>query len=322
MVPVKAIAEMPMHGQLDQFHSLVGNTFFPLSCEPRLDTEGAFAGGVVSHQFGELGFAAVKTSPLDVYRRRSHISQVSDAVYLVKVQVEGDGLVRQLGREAHLRPGDFALCLSSEPYELHFDKHSTQVVLSVPQRILEESVRHPCQHLGVRMQFEVGANGLFSQFVTSIAGRLDSLDGVLAQRLEANVIDLLSTTLGHTRETQRRDLLSCGVKQEYLRRIRYFVRQNLHEEKLTPHWIAATHQISTRYLHMLFEEEGVSISRYIQKLRLDACQSALIDTSFAKYSVADIAYRFGFKNASHFSRAFKSEFGQAPARYRKEALPG
>ena len=308
-----------MHGQLEHFHSLVGDTFFPLSCEPRSDSEGSFAGGVVSHQFGELGFAAVKTSPLDVYRRRSHIAQVSDAVYLVKVQVEGDGLVKQLGREAHLRPGDFALCLSSEPYEIHFEKDSTQVVLSVPQPILEECVRQPSQHLGVRMEFEVGANGLFSQFVTSIASRLDSLDGVLAQRLEANVIDLLSTTLGHTRETERRDLLNCGVKQEYLRRIRYFVRQNLHEEKLAPHWIAATHQISTRYLHMLFEEEGVSISRYIQKLRLEACQSALIDSSFVKYSVADIAYRFGFKNASHFSRAFKSEFGQAPARYRKES---
>jgi AraC family transcriptional activator of tynA and feaB len=291
MVPIKAIAEMPMHGKLEHFHALVGDTFFPLSCESRSDNEGPFSGGVVSHQFGELGFAAVKTSPLDVYRRRSHISQVSDAVYLIKVQVEGDGLVQQLGREAHLRPGDFALCLSSEPYELHFEKDSTQVVLSVPQPILEECVRQPSQHLGVRMEFEVGANGLFSQFVTSIASRLGSLDGVLAQRLEANVIDLLSTTLGHTRETERRDLLICGVKQDYLRRIRYFVRQNLHEEKLTPHWIAETHQISTRYLHMLFEEEGVSISRYIQKMRLEACRSALVDPSFLKYSVADIAYR-------------------------------
>lgn len=318
MSQVFSIAEVPMNDRVEYFDSLVSEAFFPMSCEVRRDYEGQFKGGIVRRQFGEVGFAAVKTSPLDVYRRRNHIGKADDAAYLVKVQVEGEAMVSQSGREAHLRPGDFTLCLSSEPYELHFPDNFSQVVLSVPQNLLEECVQYPYQLLGVRMDSQVGANGLFSQFVTSIASRLDSMDGDLAQRLEANVIDLLSTTLGYARESQRRDLLNCGVKLEYLRRIKYFIRQNIGAEHLNPDVIADAHQISTRYLHLLFEDEGLSVSRYILKLRLELCKSALADPSFVNYSVSEIAYRFGFKGASHFSRVFKSQFSQSPARYRKE----
>jgi AraC-like DNA-binding protein len=33
--------------------------------------------------------------------------------------------------------------------------------------------------------------------------------------------------------------------------------------------------------------------------------------------VAEIAYRFGFKDASHFNRVFKAGFGATPARFRR-----
>lgn len=304
---------------LENFHHLVNQTFFPMSCVPARDYSGNFSGAVHSQQLGAVGFAAVKGSPLDVYRRQRHISEVTDAVYLVKVQVSGESLVKQCNREAHLQPGDFALCLSSEPYELHFAQHYSQVVLAVPVALMEDCVQQPERHLGVKMDAKVGANGLFTQFVTSIANRLDTLDGVIAQRLEANVIDLLSTTLGYAQETERQQQLNCGVKGEYLKRIKQFIRMHLGDERLGPDWIAQAQQISTRYLHMLFEGEQLSVSRYIQKLRLEQCHSALNSDAFAKYSVSDVGYRFGFQDASHFSRSFKAEYGQTPAQFRRNA---
>ncbi len=303
---------------LERFDDQVSATFFPMDCELARDYPGEFHGLLNSRQLGQLGFAAVKSTPLDVYRRRSHIGKVTDSIYLVKVQVAGESQVIQRGREAHLAPGDFTLCLSSEPYELHFASDYSQVVLAIPSPLMEECVHQPERHLGVRMAAETGANGLFSQFVTSIAQRLDDMDGVLAQRLEANVIDLLATTLSYAGENQRRDLLCNGVRQEYLSRIRQFIRKHLGDPRLTPDWIAAAHNISTRYLHMLFEAESVSICRYIQQLRLQACSQALADSAFARFTVAEVAYHFGFKDASHFSRAFKAEFGMTPVQYRRE----
>ncbi|MEQ8801850.1 MAG: helix-turn-helix domain-containing protein, partial [Haliea sp.] len=307
---------------LERFDDQVRETFFPMDCELARDYPGEFRGLLNSRQLGQLGFAAVKSTPLDVYRRRSHIGEVADSIYLVKVQVAGESQIIQRGREAHLQPGDFTLCLSSEPYELHFADEYSQVVLAIPSALMEECVHQPERHLGVRMAAQNGANGLFSQFVTSIAQKLDGMDGVLAQRLEANVIDVLATTLGYTGEAQRRDLLCNGVRQEYLNRIRQFIRKHLGDQRLTPDWIAAAHNISTRYLHMLFEAESVSICRYIQQLRLQACSQALVDGAFAHSTVAEEAYQYGFKDASHFSRAFKAEFGATPVQFRREHAAG
>ncbi len=300
------------------FGELVNDAFCPMSCQLPSNSGDTFNAAVRSQQLGELGFAAIRTSPLNVYRRRSDIAQATDASYLVKIQVEGEGVVQQMGREAHLSPGDFALCLSSEPYELHFDSDYSQIILAVPQPLLDECVKNPSQHLGVRMGSSVGVNGLFSQFVMSIASRLEDMDGVLFKHLEANVIDLLATTLGHAQETQRREQLNGGVKCEYIKRIKHFIRRNLDDDRLRPEWIAASCKISTRYLHMLFADESMSISRYIQQLRLESCRAALGDSAFAEYTVSEIAYSFGFNDPSHFSRAFKAEFGEPPARYRKK----
>ncbi len=312
------IDNIPTTERLDYFLSQVSDTFFPMSFASRQDAGSLFEGDLVSHQLGDVGFAAIKSSPLDAYRRRSHISQVSDAAYLIKIQVHGEAVVQQCGREAHLRPGDFTVCLSSEPYELHFPSDYAQMVLSIPQNLMDECVHQPTQHLGVLMDSRVGANGLFTQFVSSIGSRMDTMDSLLAKRLEANVIDLLSTTLGYAQNAQRRDQIDIGVKHEHIQRIKHFIRRHLDDERLTPDWIAAAHEISTRYLHMLFETQSVSISRYILGMRLEACKSALSDAAYAGYSVSNIAYQLGFKDASHFSRSFKTEYGCTPARYRKE----
>ncbi len=318
MFELKTVNHLPQADRLEGFGEMVCDSFFPMTVTASQEQREGFSGQIQLSQLNRVGLAAVSSSPLDVYRRRRDIALAGDAAYLVKVQVQGESLIRQRGREAHLLPGDFTLCLSSEPYELHFNDSYSQMVLSVPQAMLDECVLQPQRHLGVRKQASQGANGLFSQFVAMIGARLDDMDGVLAQRLEANVIDLLCTSLGYAEDTHKHDLLASGVKEEYLTRIKAYVRSNLADESLVPAEIANRHGISTRYLHMLFAGKGESVSRYIQRQRLEACEAALRQADFSAYSVSEIAYRFGFNDASHFSRVFKQQFGETPARYRKQ----
>ena len=317
MLQHKPVENIPAPLSLEQFGRQVDQVFFPMACEVSPADRAGFQGALSSLRLGQVGLAAVRSTPLDVHRRCSHIGQVADAIYMVKVQVEGESLIRHRGHQAHLQPGDFVLCSSAEPYQLHFPANYCQVVLALPAQVMNECVRDPARYLGRRMDSRAGANGLFSQFLVSLAGRIDGIDPVVARRLEANVVDLLATTLECSQDVPKRDLPGCGVRREYLQRIKVFIRRHLDDDRLGPDWIAGSHRISTRYLHMLFAQESLSVSRYIQHLRLEACRSALVDSDFGNHSVADIAYRFGFKDASHFSRVFKSVFGATPARFRK-----
>ncbi len=305
---------------LESFEALVHETFCPMTIDVNARLRSKFRGGLVSQRLGSLGFSAVKGSPLLVSRRCADIATYADASYLVKIQIEGEGYVRHWGLNTRLLPGDFTLCRNSEPYDLEFPSEFCQVVLSVPVDVMEECVDTPSQFLGKRMDSADGANGIFTNFVSSMAYKLGTMDGNLAKRLELNVMDLLSTTLCYAHQARRKDLMQGGVKKEYLRRVKQFIRKNLCDERLCPDLIARAHDITTRYLHMLFESEETTVSRYIIRARLNSCKMAFSDPMYKDYSVSDIGFQFGFKDSSHFSRTFKGEFGESPAKYRTTHL--
>ena len=74
--------------------------------------------------------------------------------------------------------------------------------------------------------------------------------------------------------------------------------------------------MSVRYLHALFQDEGTSISRYVMDCRLARAYQQLTDPAWAHLTVADVAGRLGFKDASHFTRVFKGRYGVSPREHR------
>jgi AraC-like DNA-binding protein len=101
-------------------------------------------------------------------------------------------------------------------------------------------------------------------------------------------------------------------------RLKFYISAHLSDPDLSIAKLADLTHCSKRYLHMSFRGEGVSISDYILKCRLERCRSELRNPASAHRSITDIAYSWGFNNSNHFSRCFKSEFGVAPRTFRNE----
>jgi len=302
--------------RFDRFCEAVNETFCPMRVEPRNGAVAAFDAGIGIARLDRVALTVIGSSPVDVHRRRSDIARVSEAWYLVKFQVEGEALFRQREREAHLRPGDFVICSTAEPYSLHLPGPYREAVLAIPQERLHERVGSTDQWLGCRMDASEPVNGLLSQFVLSLSARLDRLDPAVTQRLEANVLDLLVTALqfGPERRPESEDLAT-----EHLRRVRSYIHLHLADAGLCPDRIASAEGISTRYLHMLFRREGESVSRYVQLQRLEACRRSLERAEFDAMSITDIAFAWGFNDSSHFNRLFKAQYGSTPRAWRLSA---
>ena len=60
----------------------------------------------------------------------------------------------------------------------------------------------------------------------------------------------------------------------------------------------------------------MSVSELIWARRLEQARRDLADPLHRHVSVTGIGYDAGFKDAAHFSRAFKSAFGETPSAYR------
>lgn len=72
--------------------------------------------------------------------------------------------------------------------------------------------------------------------------------------------------------------------------------------------------VSTATLHRMFLERfGLPPARFLTRLRLEYAAKALKQTTLP---IAEIAFRAGYRDQSAFSRAFRRELGETPARYR------
>lgn len=305
--------------ELDRFHHSVCTAFCQMDVDIDLNHSGRdFSAELYSTGLDRISLARVHSNSLThVHRRKKDLAQVNDPLYLVKFQLQGESLLKQCGREAHLKPGDFALCSTTEPYQLHLPPPYQQAVLTIPQATLRELLKSPDDYLGIRMGSEFPTHGLLSQFLFSLVQRIDQIAPSVVKRLEANILDLLITSLEAMSEAN--SLPEQNTVKEHLRRIKRLIAMHLQDSRLSPDFIARSEGISKRYLHMLFKEEGISVSRYIQQQRLEACCRTLASSNMQHLSTTDIALEWGFGDLSHFHRCFKAQYQVTPRQYRLRA---
>ena len=302
----------------ESWSQTINDMFCPMEVNSADDELQGFKAELTSTSLNRIQLARIASGAVDVYRRTKHIAKVSDSYYLIKFQLQGKALVQQCGREAYLSPGDFTVCSTTDPYELHFPERYRQAVLAVPQKTMKEMYSHTDNFLGVRMGVENPTHGLLSQFVMNLVGRIDEIEPTIVQRLEANILDLLVTSLHAASATSQSPVQS--TPQDHLQAVKRLIGMHLRSSSLSPEFIAAKEGISKRYLHMLFKSEGISVSRFILQQRLKACHRAMALPNLAHLSTTDIAIEWGFSDVSHFHRCFKAHYDLTPRHYRMQAL--
>lgn len=295
----------------ERWDNEICNRFCAMQIEPSAAIK-TFSGSLASRNLERTSVSVVSSTALLVNRYRKHIAAAEQPYYLLKIQLQGTSVIRQYGNEACLQPGDFTLCSSTEPYQLFFPDTYSQAVFSVPQPLLQELIHSPERFLGRRQPGKIAANNVFVQFATSIFTQADQMSPELVSRLEANVLDVLVTAL----EAGQHGGAGAGVKTEYLYRIKQFIHAHLQDPELGPDKISAALGVSKRYLHMVFEGQGITLARYILYRRLESCRACLGKPEFAHLSVSEIAFKHGFNDAAHFSRSFKQLFGKTPSQLR------
>ena len=95
-----------------------------------------------------------------------------------------------------------------------------------------------------------------------------------------------------------------------------FMDTNIGDALLSPAAAASECGISTRYLHALLAEVHITFSLYVIDRRLERAHRDLVSPFFVHVPIAQIAYRWGFRELSTFYRTFKRKFGCTPTQLR------
>jgi AraC-like DNA-binding protein len=89
-------------------------------------------------------------------------------------------------------------------------------------------------------------------------------------------------------------------------------------ERITLNEISEEAEVSPFHLCRMFKKAtGLSIHRYLNRLRLRACVDGLTQNN---QGLTDLAINAGYSSHSHFTEAFRREFGVPPSVVRKAML--
>lgn len=296
---------------ISDFRAAVSESFVPL----QVTTAGPdhFRGIIRGASVDEVHVNDVRATSHIVERTPELIARGDRSYFKVSLMLSGTGLLIQDDREAVLRAGDLAVYDTDRPYSLVFDDDFRTMVVMFPQHLISLPSEMVGQVTAVRISGHEGLGGMVVPYLTQLAGNLDQLAGTTGARLAHSALDLVTTVF--TRELGL-DEASADPHRALVQRIRSYIDHHLASPELGPASIAAAHFISTRHLHGLFQEQGVTVSTWIRTRRLEQCRRDLLDPMLADRPVAAIGARWAFVDAAHFSRAFKSAFGVSPSEYR------
>ena len=67
-------------------------------------------------------------------------------------------------------------------------------------------------------------------------------------------------------------------------------------------------------LHQLFHEQGTSVMKAVREARLARCHEQLLARGATGKTVEQVAFAAGFRDPSHFRRAYRARYGVAPSK--------
>jgi AraC-like DNA-binding protein len=307
-------SSVPTHQRLEYWRAALSHTFAAVDIAV---PDEVCSGSIRTSRLGHLQVATVEGGPLWARRTPRMITPGRDQQLIVKLLVRGVARVEQDAREVHLRPGEIVFCDMARPLRMAFPHPFRTKSLVLPRRLLGlgESDLQRLTATPVRPDTPVGS--LLSPFVTQLVDTAATYPSATGEALARHVVDLLTVLVGERLHQEERDTPS--PTQELLPRIQAYVDRHLADPDLTPDAIARAHQISVRYLHKLFQPEDVTVSRWIQRRRLQECRRELARREAAGRTIAAVARQWGFTSAAHFSRVFRDAYGLSPAEWRDSA---
>lgn len=298
-----------------EFAELVRTSVMPLAVKSRHSS--AFVSRMRAAGRGRV-FCYEVTAPEHTVERTPELIQESAVgeYYKVSLMLHGESMVMQDSREAVLRQGDIAIYDTTRPYSLLSSEGARTAIVMFPREMIALPPELVGQLTAVRFDRSQGLAASVSPFMTQLMMQLDQFARPGGSRLPHNIVDLLGTMLVSELDLAPKET-SHGSR--LLRQIMSYIEDHLSDPDLRPGTIAAAHYISPRYLQVLCQRNGVTVSSWVRERRLERCHRDLADSSLAGESVAELAARWGFLEPTHFSRAYKKRFGVSPREARMAA---
>jgi AraC-like DNA-binding protein len=236
---------------------------------------------------------------------------------LLAVNVRGRSVARQRDRDLILRDGD----------ALFATRDVTGFTLTRPALGRFIGIRVPRDAIALLLgrldetpislvPHRTEALDLLVTYASAIAEALPLATPELQRLAVSHVHDLIVATIRATRDGKA-IAEGRGIAAARLQAIMADISSNLGDGDLEVAEIARRHRVTPRYVHKLFESEGLTFSAFVLGQRLSRAHRILSDPRFADRNISSVAFDVGFGDLSYFNRTFRRRYAATPTDIRQ-----
>lgn len=259
---------------------------------------------------GEIGVAELMGNRHVVERNSQRIRSEYKNSAFICLQLQGSTHILQSGDCITVEAGDLFHYGTASPYVHGNTTDIHTLIVDLPIETLIRRCPDFCWTRPGKISHRLGLGQLALSGMREIAQRLKT-DASASARKSAGtqLLGMLAS------------LLESSGKGSYIPRSRLyvllqakaFIEEHLDDERLDCETVARAVGLSSRQLNRIFEHEETSVSRFIWRRRLERAHEDLMNAALRHVQVAEIAFRWGFSSAAHFSRVYRQHFGLPPA---------
>jgi AraC family transcriptional activator of tynA and feaB len=303
--------------RLQSWSEILAETHLAFEVHETDSTPSQFRGAVSRRAIGDLTLVDCAASPFLGHRSRAvmetHGAQTRHENILgFQFVCKGVEVVREQSRELALKAGDVVLWDGLQPTEIEIVESFYKRTLLFPRdRVASVCPRLEDMSAPPSLRDSAPAR-LLVRYMNALALELPSLEPAASVAAANAALELLRAAIEPGVPSSR-----SATRAQMRAEIRRYVRSHLQDPSLGPASIAHAYSMSVRALHALFEDAETSVAGLVRSERLARCHEDLQRPNGG--SVTDIAFRWGFCDAAHFSRVFKRTFGSTPSDIRHAA---
>jgi AraC-like DNA-binding protein/mannose-6-phosphate isomerase-like protein (cupin superfamily) len=264
------------------------------------------------YPWDKLRLSTILSSGISLKRLPKEPHLASQDTYFAVILVSGDYLLEQDGREVFLKPGDIAIYDATRPHRIHCPRDFKKLIVSIPRPVLRERIAGVEQCTALRISGMEGIGAIASSYLQSLAKQAHQLLPDDQSQLSEHALNLVTLAINSVRPVNYNLSRSRSVS---LNHVKTYIEQHLQNLNLDTTMISSAVGLSSRYINILFEDKDTSLMRYVWHRRLENCRKDMLTPTHSGHRISDIAFRWGFNDLSHFSRAFRKQFDCSPREY-------
>ncbi len=294
------------------WHQMISRHHIPVTAGApgdRIEAGEAFEGWLQVQDWGGLQVLHTRCSPITYHHGTQELRSGGSHDFFCVLVAEGSGEFEYNGNSVRFEAGDLLFYDTEQMYTLRFPQDVRTVTLRIPRPLILARLQQADRQFAIRIDGSRPMGKLTAGLIESLASLADYPEEQRCREAEAPIIDVLCLAV---KDSGAQELRPSPGQEMMLQRIKRDLLGQLEDSSLTVERIARANNISARTLNRLFAGEGATVMKWIWSQRLSASYRAMSDGSVRQ--VTEAAFRFGFKDASHFTRAFKREYNIPPSR--------